>query len=131
MKIGEIKVGVPVTYWGVIKGNGDKFDPYETAISSEAWQLVHGDWVCKIEGKSGGMLLSHLELRDVRSPSVIKTIVLGRIESLCSSFLYYDRKEDSELSVEILNDVVSNGIVTVDDMVGEFRKHLEATFKDV
>jgi len=63
MKVQHIKVGAPVTYWGVIKENGEKYDPLETVITSDAWQLGHGEIVCKVEGVSGGVLISHLEAR--------------------------------------------------------------------
>ncbi len=53
--------GTPVTYYGVIKANGEKFDPFITKIASEPWDLGHGETVCKIEGKSGGVSIKHLE----------------------------------------------------------------------
>ncbi len=60
---------------------------------------------------------------------IMKQIILGTIEDLCSDFLYYDRKEDEELSMEQLNEAVKNKEITIDEMVVEFRKHLENTFK--
>ncbi len=58
----------------------------------------------------------------------MKQKILGTISDLCSNFLYYDRKEDEELSTEQLNEAVKNGEVTIDEMVAEFRKNLENTF---
>lgn len=58
----------------------------------------------------------------------MKKIILNTINSLCSDFLYYDRKEDEDLSMEQLNEAVKSGEITVDEMVAEFRKHLENTF---
>ena len=60
----------------------------------------------------------------------MKQTILDTINDLCSSFLYYDRKEDEELSVEQLNLAVKNGDITIDEMVDEFRKHLENTFNN-
>lgn len=57
-----------------------------------------------------------------------RQIILNTISNLASKFLYYDRKEDEELSVEKLNSAVESGEITIDEMVEEFRKHLENTF---
>ncbi len=58
----------------------------------------------------------------------MKQRILDAISDLCSDFLYYDRKEDDELSVTNLNNAVDSGEITIDEMVNEFRKHLENTF---
>lgn len=60
----------------------------------------------------------------------MKQLILDVISDLCSDFLYYDRKEDEQLSDERLNDAVKNGDITIDEMVDAFRKHLEDTFND-
>jgi hypothetical protein len=59
----------------------------------------------------------------------MKQTILDTISDLCSDFLYYDRKEDEDLSMEQLNEAVKSGEITVDEMVAEFRKNLENTFK--
>ena len=59
----------------------------------------------------------------------MKKKILDTISDLCSDFLYYNRKEDEDLSMEQLNESVKSGIITIDEMVAEFRKHLENTFK--
>lgn len=60
----EIIIGTPVIYWGVVKSNGQKLCPTETVIESEPWKLGHGEMVCKVKGKSGGVSISHLELKN-------------------------------------------------------------------
>jgi dTDP-4-amino-4,6-dideoxygalactose transaminase len=57
----------------------------------------------------------------------MKHRILETINDLCINFLYYDRKEDNELSIEELNEAVKSGEITIDEMVAEFRKHLEDT----
>ena len=59
----------------------------------------------------------------------MKQIILDTIGDLCSNFLFYDRKEDEELTIEQLNEAVTSGEITIDEMVEEFRKHLEDTFR--
>jgi len=59
----------------------------------------------------------------------MKQNILNTISDLCSNFLYYDRKEDETLSEKQLKDAVKSGEITVDEMVDEFRKHLEKNFK--
>jgi len=58
----------------------------------------------------------------------MKKRILGTIEDLCSNFLYYDRKEDEDLSPKDLREAVETGIITIDEMVAEFRKHLTNSF---
>ena len=59
----------------------------------------------------------------------MKEIILSTITDLSSNFLYYDRKEDEDLSSEDIEDAVENGIITIDEMVEEFRRNLEDTLK--
>lgn len=61
----------------------------------------------------------------------MKKKILGTISDLCSDFLYYDRKEDEDLTMEQLNEAVKSGEITIDEMVAEFRKQLENTFKNL
>ncbi len=58
----------------------------------------------------------------------MKQTILNTIQDLCSSFLYYDRKECQQLSVKQLNKAVKSGEITIDEMVEEFRKGLEETY---
>jgi len=54
-----------------------------------------------------------------------KTIILNTIRDLCLDFIYYDREEDEELSKDQLNDAIRNGEISIDEIVAEFRKHLD------
>jgi hypothetical protein len=58
----------------------------------------------------------------------MKQIILNIIDDLCKDFVYYDRKNDEDLTAEQLNDAVRSGEITIDEMVSAFRKHLEETF---
>jgi hypothetical protein len=60
----------------------------------------------------------------------MKELILDRISDIANDFLYYDRKEDS-LSVDMLNAAVKSGEITIDEMVAQFRKHLEDTFDTI
>lgn len=51
------------------------------------------------------------------------------ISDIVSKFVYYDRKEDEDLSMNDLDEAVKNGVITVDEMVAEFRTHLEEVYK--
>ena len=57
-----------------------------------------------------------------------RQIILDTIEDLCSNFVFYDRKEDEDLSVDELNYTVDNKIITVDEMVEHFKDCLLNTF---
>lgn len=58
----------------------------------------------------------------------IRQVILNTVEDLCSGFLYYDRKEDEELSSIQLNEAIASGQITVDEIITKFRNHLEDTF---
>lgn len=60
----------------------------------------------------------------------MKQKIIDAISDLCSNFLYYDRKEDEELSMDQLIEAVKTGEISIDEMVAEFRKHLEDTFNN-
>jgi hypothetical protein len=57
----------------------------------------------------------------------MKQNILDLIEYLVGYFVYYDREN---LTMEQLNDAVKEGVITVDEMVEHFKKHLEEVFKD-
>lgn len=61
--------------------------------------------------------------------TTIKEIILNTIENLCSDFLYYDRRENEELTIKHLKQAVKSGEITIDEMVAEFRKHIEKSLK--
>lgn len=60
----------------------------------------------------------------------MKQNILDLIEDLVGDFVYYDRKGCEILTMEQLNDAVKEGVITVDEMVEHFKKHLEQSFND-
>lgn len=60
----------------------------------------------------------------------MKEIILATIEDLVAELCYYGRKEDEELSEAQLDQAIESGEITIDEMVAEFRKHLENTYPD-
>lgn len=58
----------------------------------------------------------------------MKETILIKIQDLVIDFVYYDRKECEDLSRDDLMNSVESGKVTIDEMVAEFRKHLEGSF---
>jgi len=57
----EHSVGVRVLYYPIMPPI-DSAPPIETATRSEAWTLPGGHHVVLINGKSGGVRLSHVEV---------------------------------------------------------------------
>jgi hypothetical protein len=57
-----------------------------------------------------------------------KELIINTISDLVGAFTYYDRKEDEDLTIEKLNNAVKNNEITIDEMVAEFKKHLENIF---
>jgi hypothetical protein len=54
-------VGTKVRYWPILPPI-PSVPPLDTVTRSEAWMLGHGAAVVSIVGKTGGVLLSHLEI---------------------------------------------------------------------
>lgn len=55
----------------------------------------------------------------------IKKFVHNNIDKFMADFFYYGRKEDPDVSAAILLTFFHSGIITVDEVVDEFRKQLE------
>ncbi len=53
------------------------------------------------------------------------------INSLVSDFLYYDRKEDSDLRIGEIDEAVRNGEITVDEMAEVFHTGLKKSINFV
>ncbi len=62
MEQSKVIIGTPVIYWKVIKEDGMRLDPVKTEITSEPWELGHGEVVCKVKDISGGVSIEHLDL---------------------------------------------------------------------
>jgi len=57
-----------------------------------------------------------------------KALILDSVSDLVSDFLYYDRKEDEELPVDKIEELVKDGVITVDEIIDKFTKELKTNF---
>ena len=57
-----------------------------------------------------------------------RDLVLATAEDAAADFCYYDRKEDEDLPQEALKEAIDSGVVTIDEIVGAFRKVLVEAF---
>ena len=57
-----------------------------------------------------------------------RELILAAVSDLASAFLYYDRKGDEELRVNEIEDAIEAGDISIDEIVGEFRRHVEDAF---
>jgi hypothetical protein len=53
------------------------------------------------------------------------TLMRLSVRDAVADLLYYDRKNDEELGIEEVSDLLARKIVTIDDMVAWFRAALE------
>lgn len=60
----------------------------------------------------------------------MKQLILDTISDLCADFLYYDRRQDEELTAKDIYESVKTGKITIDEMVDAFRQHLEDTINN-
>ena len=81
---------------------------------------------CNEEGEPITIITSKGNKPIIEDP--IKQIILNKINNLASNFIYYDRKNDEDLPIEKLKEAINTGIITIDEIVNEFRKHLINTF---
>ncbi len=59
-----------------------------------------------------------------------KQVVLDTVENLISDFLYYDRKEDDELPIGVIEKLIAEGVITEIEIVAHFTTHLMKELKD-
>lgn len=57
----EVPVGTRVRYWPVLPARPND-EPFLTKTRSPAWPLGHGAGVVMVEGKTGGVAISHVEV---------------------------------------------------------------------
>lgn len=60
----------------------------------------------------------------------LKEIILNHVEDLVSDFLYYDRKDDEELSAEQLLAALKDGTVSVEEVIERFTNELRTGIED-
>jgi hypothetical protein len=55
----------------------------------------------------------------------LKDKILDTVEDLVSNFLYYDRQNDEDLPMNVIEETIKNGEITVDEIVAKFKAELE------
>jgi hypothetical protein len=55
----------------------------------------------------------------------INTLILDAAHDAGVDFLYYDRKHDEDLIVGVIENYISSGSISVDDIVASFRRAIE------
>ena len=53
-----------------------------------------------------------------------KQKILDTVSDLVGSLMYYDRKEDEDLPRGAIEDAVSSGEITYDEIIAQFKKDL-------
>ena len=53
-----------------------------------------------------------------------KEYIFGSVEDLVSNFLYYDRKEDEDLPVGKIEELIEDKTISIDELVERFRQAL-------
>lgn len=51
-------------------------------------------------------------------------MIENTISDMVSCFLYYDRKEDENLPLEVIENMIESKEISVDDIVSKFREEL-------
>jgi hypothetical protein len=59
----------------------------------------------------------------------LNLLIKDTISDAVGNLLYYHRKEDSELPVGCIDQAVRDGVITIDEMVEEFRYELTKGLK--
>lgn len=53
-----------------------------------------------------------------------KEFILGVVQDAVADLLYYNRKEDEELPVGAIEEAIKDGVLTVEEIVREFKADL-------
>ena len=59
----------------------------------------------------------------------MKQIILDTASDLMANFLYYDRKEDEDLPIGVIEQTIRDGEITVDEIVSIFRQGIEESIE--
>ena len=62
--------------------------------------------------------------RDKRRESDMRDIILGAVDDLVCSFIYYDRREDEDLPSGAIRDSIANKEISVDEIAAFFKAKL-------
>lgn len=60
---------------------------------------------------------------------LLKDYILGAVRDNAANFVYYDRKEDEDLSASQLKSAVALGIITIDEIAEVFKEVLTKSLK--
>lgn len=52
----------------------------------------------------------------------LRQLILNEASDCASNFMYYDRKDDEDLPRGSIENAISENVVTVEDIISEFRK---------
>jgi hypothetical protein len=64
------------------------------------------------------------KVQEVRDDMETRLLVIGSVQDLANDFMYFDRADDEELSLERLNDAITRGVVTQELVVNTFSERL-------
>ena len=56
--------------------------------------------------------------------SETRQLIFGEINTLVANFMYYDRKNDEELTREVLYQGIENGYISIDEIAKAFKESL-------
>ena len=62
--------------------------------------------------------------KNMMNTSDKRELILNTVEDLVSSFLYYDRKDDEDLPMNVIETAIQNGEITIEEIVDRFKFHL-------
>ncbi len=60
----------------------------------------------------------------------INQLIKDAISDLVMDFAYYDRKEDEELTIELMHTAFKDGTITLDECIEAFRENMAGNFPD-
>jgi len=58
-----------------------------------------------------------------------KEKILGMLSDCWMDLFYYDRREDEECPIDAIENAIKSGVITVDEMVDNFRNQIEVNIK--
>lgn len=56
---------------------------------------------------------------------MVKQVILDTVDDLVGQFLYYDREEDEDLPLGVIEQNIKDGVITQEEVVEKFKERLK------
>lgn len=66
-----------------------------------------------------------LDVLELLGGEMVKQVILDTVDDLVGQFLYYDREEDEDLPLGVIEQNIKDGVITQEEVVEKFKERLK------